>query len=87
MSLLRLNRPRGWAAAFLVVLAGCVGSDGAREPGADTIRVRDDAGRLITLATPARRIISLIPAQTEIVKLLAGRDVLIARTVWRRLQE
>jgi iron complex transport system substrate-binding protein len=47
-----------------------------------SISVVDDAGRTVTLAHPARRVISLIPAQTEIVSILAGTDVLIARTVW-----
>jgi iron complex transport system substrate-binding protein len=46
------------------------------------IAVTDDAGRRVALERPARRVISLIPAQTEIVGLLAGTDVLIARTQW-----
>jgi ABC-type Fe3+-hydroxamate transport system substrate-binding protein len=44
--------------------------------------VRDDAGRLVVLPSPARRVVSLVPAQTEIVKLLAGASVLVARTAW-----
>jgi iron complex transport system substrate-binding protein len=75
--------------AILVVLAtGC--SDGpadgapasARTSVDSTRAVRDAMGRDVRLARPARRVISLIPAQTEVVKLLAGADVLVARTAW-----
>jgi iron complex transport system substrate-binding protein len=44
--------------------------------------VIDDTGREVRLPRPARRIISMIPAQTQIVAILAGNDVLIARTQW-----
>jgi iron complex transport system substrate-binding protein len=55
----------------------------ADAPGSDAPRsVTDDAGRTVSLREPARRVISLIPAQTEAVALLAGPDVLIARTAW-----
>jgi iron complex transport system substrate-binding protein len=50
--------------------------------GTRSISVTDDAGRVITLARPARRVISMIPAQTEIVKILGGVDRLVARTQW-----
>jgi iron complex transport system substrate-binding protein len=46
------------------------------------IRVVDDAGRPVVLAAPARRVISLIPAQTEVILRLAGPAVLVARTRW-----
>lgn len=49
---------------------------------ASNIRVTDDAGRVITLAAPAERVISMIPAQTEVVKILAGAHRLVARTQW-----
>ena len=44
--------------------------------------VTDDAGRLVSLPTPARRVISMIPAQTEVVKILCGAHCLVARTQW-----
>ena len=44
--------------------------------------MRDDAGRDVTLRAPATRVISLVPAQTEIIRLLAGPGVLVARTAW-----
>ncbi len=46
------------------------------------ITVTDDAGQVITLAAPARRVISMIPAQTEVVKILGGVERLVARTQW-----
>jgi iron complex transport system substrate-binding protein len=49
---------------------------------AGPVSVTDDAGRTVTLDAPARRVIAMIPAQTEIVGLLAGTEVLIARTQW-----
>jgi iron complex transport system substrate-binding protein len=53
-----------------------------RPSGAAPLSVVDDAGREIILAAPARRVISMIPAQTGIVGILAGREVLVARTQW-----
>jgi iron complex transport system substrate-binding protein len=49
---------------------------------ADSIVVVDDMGRTVVLAQPAARVISLIPTHTEIVMLLAGAEVLLARTQW-----
>lgn len=59
--------------------------DDATTAPADSLRpptVRDDAGRTVTLPRPARRVVSLIPAQTEVVMRLAGAGVLVARTAW-----
>jgi iron complex transport system substrate-binding protein len=75
------------AAALLA--AGCGEGAGRRLPAvpaaeadARRIAVEDDAGRQVVLEAPARRVISLIPAQTQVVGILAGRDVLAARTQW-----
>lgn len=46
------------------------------------LTVTDDAGANITLDKPALRVISMIPAQTEVVKILGGVDRLVARTQW-----
>ena len=46
------------------------------------ITVTDDAGRVVSLVHPAQRVISLIPAQTDIIAILAGPQVLVARTQW-----
>lgn len=56
-------------------------SAGARRP-ASVFAVIDDAGRTVALDSAARRVISMIPAQTEIVTILAGPSVLVARTRW-----
>ena len=68
--------------SVLVVVLGCARDDALRTPATSPISVVDDAGRAVQLAAPARRIISLIPAQTDVVVLLAGPDVLLARTQW-----
>jgi iron complex transport system substrate-binding protein len=67
-----------------LLCAAAAGCSGGREetPAGSLPAVVDDAGRAVLLERPARRVISLIPAQTEIVGLLAGSDVLIARTRW-----
>jgi iron complex transport system substrate-binding protein len=70
------------AAALAVLLAACAGTADGDPNAVDMISVVDDAGRTVLLERPARRVISMIPAQTEIVKLLAGADALIARTEW-----
>ena len=69
------------------LVSGCArdSADAARERADTTvasITVRDDVGRTVRLSRPARRVISLIPAQTEVVRLLAGPGVLVARTAW-----
>lgn len=44
--------------------------------------VRDDAGRIISLAAPPRRIVSLSPATTELLFDLGAGDRLVGRTRW-----
>lgn len=46
------------------------------------IVVTDDAGRTVTLDRPATRIISLVPAQTDVLLSLGVGDRLIARTAF-----
>jgi iron complex transport system substrate-binding protein len=73
--------PRGAALRLLLIVLLCAcARDRAPQHGA--ISVTDDAGRIVTLPQPARRVISLIPAQTDIVAILAGPSALIARTQW-----
>jgi iron complex transport system substrate-binding protein len=65
------------------LLAASCGGERADAPRATApISVIDDAGRTVSLSAPARRVISMIPAQTEIAGILGGIDVLVARTVW-----
>jgi iron complex transport system substrate-binding protein len=53
-------------------------------PGAEqrttTVTVTDHARRTVTLAAPARRVISLMPAVTDMILALGANDRLIART-------
>jgi iron complex transport system substrate-binding protein len=70
------------ALALGAAAAACDGSPRDVGASAAALSVVDDAGRTVRLERPAQRVISLIPAQTEIVGVLAGVDVLIARTQW-----
>jgi ABC-type Fe3+-hydroxamate transport system substrate-binding protein len=47
---------------------------------AGAVATRDDAGRTVRLAAPARRIVSLLPATTETLVALGAADLLVART-------
>ena len=52
--------------ALLLALAGCGGAaEKKQQPNAAAITVSDDAGKTVTLAKPAKRIISLYAAHTE----------------------
>ncbi len=65
----------------LAALAAC--RPGDRSPrAAGVIAGSDDAGRRIELAAPARRIVSLSPAITEVLFALGAGDRLVARTTW-----
>ena len=66
---------------LLIAALACTGERTDASPDAP-ISVVDDAGHTVVLERPARRVISLIPAQTEIVTILAGVDAVIARTQW-----
>jgi iron complex transport system substrate-binding protein len=65
------------------VIAACGAGDRAGSAHLDAaVSVIDDAGRAVALERAARRVISMIPAQTEIVTILAGVDAVVARTRW-----
>jgi iron complex transport system substrate-binding protein len=55
---------------------------GDRAPSPGGLAVTDDAGRQVTLARPARRIVSLSPAITELIFALGAGDRLVGRTTW-----
>src|SRR5690606_4460042 len=61
---------------------GCGRERSGSAPPDSEIAVIDDAGRTVALDSAARRVISMIPAQTGIVAILSGPDALVARTRW-----
>ena len=71
-------------AILAVVSAPACGNGDARAGGGinGPIEVIDDAGRSVRLAAPARRIVSLIPARTDLILAMGAADRLIARTAF-----
>jgi iron complex transport system substrate-binding protein len=74
----------GW---LLALVTGACGSSAVprRGPAAHTGATRaiiDDAGRSVTVAVPARRIVSLAPSITELLFALGVGDQVVGRTTW-----
>src|SRR5207247_2973284 len=51
-------------------------------PSPGGVAVTDDAGRRVTLSAPARRIVSLSPAVTELLFALGAGAGVVGRTTW-----
>ena len=69
---------------FLAAVLGpaCRSPAPEARPFSAPIRVVDDLGRSVTLPGPARRIVSLVPATTELLFAIGAGDVVAGRTNW-----
>src|SRR6266568_9029325 len=65
----------------LAAVAAC-GREGRVARGDGALTVSDDAGRRVELHAPARRIVSLSPAVTELLFALGAGDRVVGRTTW-----
>jgi len=78
-----LGAPRLPVCGILTLLSlagGCSGTRDAAPP--QTIIAIDDVGDTVRLAAPASRIVSLIPATTELLFALGLGDRVVGRTTW-----
>ncbi len=68
------------AVSLLAGTVGCAGSDSGH--GRGPIVVVDDAGDTTRLERPASRVVSLVPATTELLFALGAGGQLVGRTSW-----
>jgi iron complex transport system substrate-binding protein len=63
---------------LLLLILGC----GSGSPPASGMRVVDDAGDTVAIAGPPTRIVSLIPASTELLFAIGAGPSVVGRTTW-----
>ena len=68
--------------AVVTVVACGEAPERARSPAVAPLIVVDDAGDTVRLASPAERIVSLIPATTELLFALGAGERVVGRTHW-----
>jgi len=68
-------------AGIVACLIGCAADrSAARNPDTAPIEVKDDAGNIVHLARPARRILSLVPSATQTLIAIGATGDLVGRT-------
>ncbi len=67
---------------FALAASGGAAGCGPAAPMPGSIRIVDDAGDTVALARPARRVVSLIPASTELLFALGAGAQVVGRTTW-----
>jgi ABC-type Fe3+-hydroxamate transport system substrate-binding protein len=75
-----MPRPAVLALLVAVLTASCRAP--AARVGSAPITAIDDLGRTITLEAPARRIVSLVPATTELLFAIGAGAAVVGRTNW-----
>src|SRR5215467_9026410 len=69
------------AAGIVACLIGCAADrSAARNPDTAPIEMKDDAGNIVHLARPARRILSLVPSATQTLIAIGATGDLVGRT-------
>jgi ABC-type Fe3+-hydroxamate transport system substrate-binding protein len=69
---------------LLLLIAACADEPArpAAPPGTTALVIVDDAGDTVRLPAPARRVVSLIPATTELLFAVGAGDRVVGRTHW-----
>lgn len=82
-SILRTPRDRRLGSRLpAIVCALLLAACGESRPADAALRAVDDAGDTIVLARPARRVVSLVPAVTELLFAVDAGDAVVGRTRW-----